>query len=263
MPPYLFPDVDVSLFARLPALKVVQMLTAGTEHVVGRVPDGVLLCSGRGIHDASTAELALTLTLASLRGIVEFERARRRASLGVAVAPGAGRQARADRGLRQHRRRDRGPPRALRVRGGPSGAPGSGRRARRRGAAAAAAGGRRRHRSSCPARRRRAGWSMPGSWRRMKEGALLVNVGRGSVVDTDALVAALHDGRVHAALDVTDPEPLPRTTRSGGAPNLVLSPHTGGPARRSGHARTGWCAPSSERYVAGQPLENVVERATD
>ena len=62
------------VFSRMPRLRVVQTLTAGVDHIRGRIPDGVLLCNGRGIHNASTAELALTLTLASLRGIPGFVR---------------------------------------------------------------------------------------------------------------------------------------------------------------------------------------------
>src|SRR3954451_15247172 len=61
-----------AVFARMPRLKVVQTLTAGVDHVRDEMPDGVLLCNGRGIHNASTAELALTLTLASLRGVPGF-----------------------------------------------------------------------------------------------------------------------------------------------------------------------------------------------
>ena len=56
----------------MPRLKVVQTLTAGVDHIRSEVPEGVLLCNGRGIHNASTAELALTLTLASLRGVPGF-----------------------------------------------------------------------------------------------------------------------------------------------------------------------------------------------
>ncbi len=58
----------------MPRLEVVQTLTAGVDAIRPAVPDGVTLCSGRGIHDASTAELALTLILASLRGIPDFVR---------------------------------------------------------------------------------------------------------------------------------------------------------------------------------------------
>ena len=60
------------------SLEVVQTLTAGVDNIAARIPDGVTLCSGRGIHDASTAELAVALTLASLRGIPEFVRAQDR-----------------------------------------------------------------------------------------------------------------------------------------------------------------------------------------
>jgi phosphoglycerate dehydrogenase-like enzyme len=57
---------------------VMQTLTAGYEHAKPYLPDGVTLCNARGVHDASTAELAVTLTLASLRGIPTFVEARRR-----------------------------------------------------------------------------------------------------------------------------------------------------------------------------------------
>src|SRR3954454_10545203 len=63
-----------SLLRKMTRLKVVQTLTAGVDHIRGEVPDGVLLCNGRGIHNASTAELAVTLTLASLRGVPGFVR---------------------------------------------------------------------------------------------------------------------------------------------------------------------------------------------
>ena len=62
---------------------------------------------------------------------------------------------------------------------------------------------------------------------RMKQGALLVNAARGSVVDTDALVQALNDGRIRAALDVTDPEPLPEDHPLRRLSNTVLIPHLG------------------------------------
>ena len=63
---------------------------------------------------------------------------------------------------------------------------------------------------------------------RMKDGALLVNVSRGPVVDTDALLAELQSRRIHAALDVVDPEPLPGDHPLWQAPNLLLVPHVGG-----------------------------------
>ena len=62
----------------------------------------------------------------------------------------------------------------------------------------------------------------------MPDGALLVNVARGPVVDTDALVAELSAGRLRAALDVTDPEPLPAAHPLWACPNLLITPHVGG-----------------------------------
>jgi phosphoglycerate dehydrogenase-like enzyme len=259
VPPYLFPDVDVTLFGRLPSLKVVQMLTAGTEHVARHVPSEVLLCSGRGIHDASTAELAVTLVLSSLRGITDFERARSEHRWAWQWRP-----ALADK-------------RVLIVGYGSIGAAIENRLAP----------------FECEvvrvARRARDGVhaahdlpvllpeadvvvvvvpSSPetrhlvdaGFLATMKRGALLVNVGRGTVVDTDALVAALHEGQVHAALDVTDPEPLPRDHPLWEAPNLVLSPHTGGSTSAFWPRAHRLVRAQLERYAAGEPLANVVER---
>src|SRR3954451_12537368 len=76
------PSYDVGsrqgpLLRRMPRLRVVQTLSAGVDNIRDEVPEGVLLCNGRGIHNASTAELALTLTLASLRGVPGFVDAQR------------------------------------------------------------------------------------------------------------------------------------------------------------------------------------------
>jgi phosphoglycerate dehydrogenase-like enzyme len=62
----------------------------------------------------------------------------------------------------------------------------------------------------------------------LKDGAVLVNVARGRVVDTDALVAELQSGRISAALDVTDPEPLPSDHPLWGLENVLITPHVGG-----------------------------------
>lgn len=62
----------------------------------------------------------------------------------------------------------------------------------------------------------------------MKNGSLLVNVGRGPLIDTEALVQELQSGRLHAALDVTDPEPLPAHHALWSAPNCIITPHMAG-----------------------------------
>jgi phosphoglycerate dehydrogenase-like enzyme len=93
---------------------------------------------------------------------------------------------------------------------------------------------------------------------RMRDGALLVNAARGAIVDTAALLAELRSGRLHAALDVTDPEPLPAGHPLWSAPGLLLTPHVAGattspPARVMALVRA-----QLVRYAAGEPLANVV-----
>ena len=79
---------------------------------------------------------------------------------------------------------------------------------------------------------------------RMKDGALLVNVARGAVVDTDALIAELRSGRISAALDVTDPEPLPAGHPLWAAPTCWSPRTSAGPPPRWSRGPTGWCASS-------------------
>jgi len=93
---------------------------------------------------------------------------------------------------------------------------------------------------------------------KMKQGALLVNAARGPVVQTDALVAALQSGRIRAAVDVTDPEPLPKDHPLWSAPNLLITPHIAGSSPRSMERAIGFAAEQVERYLRGDELQNVV-----
>jgi phosphoglycerate dehydrogenase-like enzyme len=95
----------------------------------------------------------------------------------------------------------------------------------------------------------------------MPHGALLVNAARGPIVDTDALVAALNAGRVRAALDVTDPEPLPAGHPLWSCPNLLLTPHVGGSSPQFAVRALRIAAEELRRYIAGEPLKNVVQAA--
>jgi len=78
VPPYAVGPAVADAMTQMSSLEVVQTLTAGVDNVRHAVPEGVILCNGRGIHDASTAELAMTLLLASLRGVPGFVRAQDR-----------------------------------------------------------------------------------------------------------------------------------------------------------------------------------------
>lgn len=95
----------------------------------------------------------------------------------------------------------------------------------------------------------------------MKPGALLVNAARGPVVDTDALVAALQQHRIRAVVDVTDPEPLPPGHPLWSAPNCLITPHIGGSTPEFIHRAFRFAAQQVRRYIAGQPLENIVTDA--
>ena len=94
----------------------------------------------------------------------------------------------------------------------------------------------------------------------MRDGALLVNVGRGALVQTEALLAELDSGRLCAALDVTDPEPLPAGHRLWGAPNCLITPHVGGNSTRVIELCTQLAVTQMQRLSTGAEPLNVVRR---
>jgi phosphoglycerate dehydrogenase-like enzyme len=92
----------------------------------------------------------------------------------------------------------------------------------------------------------------------MHDRALLVNAARGSIVDTGALLAELTAGRLRAALDVTDPEPLPPEHPLWSAPGLLLTPHVAGLSTQAIPRARAIARDQLARYAAGEPLRNVV-----
>jgi phosphoglycerate dehydrogenase-like enzyme len=96
----------------------------------------------------------------------------------------------------------------------------------------------------------------------MRQGALLVNAARGGIVQTDALVNALNSGRIRAALDVTDPEPLPADHPLWRCPNVFITPHIGGSSPQFDARALQVAAAELRRYLRGEPLQNVVQAAT-
>lgn len=219
--------------ARCPGLKVIQIPSAGYEHVVPLVPPGVSLANARGVHDTRTAEMALLLALASQRGLPRYVEAQSR----HAWEPNELSPSLADR-------------RALVVGYGSIGAAIG---ARLRACEAEVTGVARSARTApdgtvvhsfadlprllpdaeivflvTPLDDTTRGMVDAAFLAAMPDGALLVNVGRGGVVDTDALVSEVESGRLRAALDVTDPEPLPADHPLWSAPGVIISPHVAG-----------------------------------
>ena len=246
-----------SAFAALPNVKVIQLLSAGVEPWLQVIPAGVPLHNGRGIHGASTAELAVAGMLAMLRELPGFERLRGRHEWSPQLTDGLDGK------------------RVLVLGAGDIGA---------RVAAVARtldADVTVIARSARPGVRTLAELpdllpahdvvviALPHTpqTRRlvdaeflaaMPDDALLVNIARGAIVDTDALLAELTARRLRAFLDVTDPEPLPSDHPLWDAPNLLLTPHIGGGTR--GWERRGFRLVREQllRYLAGEPLINAV-----
>jgi len=255
--PYNAPAPEADVLAGLPRLRVIQLLSAGVEPWLPVVPDGVQLCNGRGIHGASTAELAFAGMLASLRDLPAYlaaqgeHRWERRTSGGLdgrrVLVIGAG-----DIGGRIAD--------AARLFGAEVTLVG---RTARDGVRASAELPRLvpEHEVVALAVPLTADTDRLVDARflaSMPDGALLVNVARGSVVDTGALVAELRTGRLRAFLDVTDPEPLPAEHSLWDVPNLLLTPHVGGGTRGWKRRAYGLAGEQFRRLVAGEPLHNRV-----
>ncbi len=255
VPPYGFTEADAAAIVAMDSLRVIQTMTAGVDHVREHVPAGVLLCNGRGVHDASTAELAMTLVLASLRGIPGYVRAQDAGEWTHGFRP-----ALADRtvlivgygavGEAFERRLAGFEVDVLRV-----------ARTARDGVHAFADLAALLPRADVvvlivPLTQETSGMVDADFLARLTDGALLVNVARGPVVDTEALIAELHSGRISAALDVTDPEPLPAGHPLWSAPHLLLSPHVGGATSAMAPRSYRLVREQLERFAAGEPLAN-------
>ena len=254
---YRFRPSDGEALATLPRLRAVQTLTAGVEHIRGYVPEGVPLCNGRGIHDTSTAELTLTLILSSLRGIPEFVRAQERAEWAPEHRPSL-----ADKQVLIVGYGQIGEAIEARILPFEASVERVARHARDGVHAIEELPDLLPHADVVvlivPGTDETTGLFDAAVLARLKDGALLVNVSRGPVVDTDALLAELESGRIHAALDVVDPEPLPGEHPLWQAPNLLLVPHVGGNSSAMWPRAYRLVREQLERFAAGEPLANVM-----
>ena len=249
------------LITRMPKLRVVQTLTAGVDDVRPFMPPSVTLCNAAGVHDASTAELTVGLMIAMQRGLHEYRDRQHEGHWEHEFRPaladsrvliiGAGNIASAitrrlapfevvvDRIGRTSREDELGTVYAMSALD-----------------------------ELLPLAdivslivpltsetERLVDVAFMG---KMKDGALLVNTARGKVVDTAALVAALESGRIRAALDVTDPEPLPEGHPLWTAPNCLITPHIGGDTAAFLPRAKALVADQVGRWLRGETLRNVM-----
>lgn len=253
----------------LPSLRAVQLGSAGYEHAVRFLPDGVELANAVGVHDTATAEMALALMLASQRDLPDFARSQ---SSGT-WAPPAVQRSLADATVLVVGYGGIGKALAVRLRASEATVLAVASRAKAGdglvekvhaitelpallpGADVVAL--------CTPLTDSTRGLLDAQTLALLPDDALVVNVARGPVVDTDALVAECASGRLRAALDVTDPEPLPADHPLWSTPGVLISPHTGGstvayPPRMARFVRSQVTA-----YLQGGRLPHVVATGGD
>jgi phosphoglycerate dehydrogenase-like enzyme len=254
--PYMLPAPELHRLEGLP-IRIIQSQMLGYDSVAEHLPAGIVYCNAIDVHEGSTAELALTLVLSMLRGIPK------------AVRDG-------DHSRWDHERHHGLAGRRVVV----LGAGGVGGEIIRRLAPFGAT-------VDVVARSMRQGVHGPDSLAgllpradvvilaipltdrtralvdadfiaAMKSGALLVNVSRGGIVDTDALVEALREGRIRAALDVTDPEPLPTGHPLWSLPGVLITPHLGGDTDEMDARIDRLIAEQVRRLARGEQPANIV-----
>ena len=257
VPSYMGGAHALSYAAKMPNLKILQMLNAGYDDAMAYLRPGLTLCNARGVHDASTAELAVGLAIASRRGFAEFIREQAT-------------------GTWNHRRF----PALSDSKVGIIGFGSIGKEVARKlsgfdvSITAFTQSGRDgtvkiddldKHLPQLdivililPLSDSSRHMFNAARLASMKDGALIVNVARGPIIDTEALIKELNSRRIYAALDVTDPEPLPQGHPLWSAPNLIVVPHVGGNSEAFEPRGRALIESQLKLLAAGSPLEHVV-----
>ncbi|HEY7830786.1 MAG TPA: 2-hydroxyacid dehydrogenase [Solirubrobacteraceae bacterium] len=258
VPPYDSPAV-LQLLGQMPRLAVVQAISAGTESLLPWIPKGVTLCNARGTRDTAVAEWILGAIFAMEKRLPTFaqrqqehlwshqlleELAGKRAllvgygSIGRCVAEKLTALGVHVEGV------------ASKARSGVHGVEDLPRLLRTADIVVLTV-------PLTPLTNHLVDDRMLSQ---MRSGALLVNASRGAVLDTDALVTHLTAGHIRAALDVTDPEPLPAEHPLWDAPGVFLTPHLAGDSPQAEQRVYSFIGEQIRRYARGEPLHNVVVR---
>ena len=257
VPRYMAGVKALSYMEKMPNLQLLQLLMAGYDDAIAFMKDGQKLCNARGVHDASTAELAVGLAISVRRGFQDFIRAKDRqewtnkrynslsdskiaiigfGSIGQTIAKYLGVY---DVSITGYSRSGKNGSKQL---------------------------------SefdadiskydvvflALPLNSESHKYFNAARLAKMKDGAVLINVARGPIVDTDALVKELNDRRLFAGLDVTDPEPLPTGHPLWSAPNCIIAPHVGGNSSAFESRGKRFIEGQLARLAKGEPLINKV-----
>ena len=257
VPPFFAPLPAITAMAQMPSLRVVQAQTAGVERLLPHVPAGASLCNARGVHDASTAEWVVAVTLAALRDLPYFaaEQAAQRWSYRFTDCL-------ADKSVLIVGYGSIGSAVERRLSGFDVTVQRVARRPRDGVAAVSELPGLLSHADVvillAPVTPETIGMADARFLARMKDGALLVNAARGSLVVTDALTGELRSGRLRAAVDVTDPEPLPPGHPWWGLPNVLITPHVAASTAAQLTRMLAFVRAQAGRFARGEELANVV-----
>jgi phosphoglycerate dehydrogenase-like enzyme len=256
--PSFFPTLaSIDVMRHMKRLRVVQALTAGVDRLRPQVPPGAMLCNARGAHDASTAEWVVAAMLGAVRQFPLF-----------ALEQAAGRWA--------YQPTDQLAEKTVLIVG--YGSIGAAVERRLAGFEVTVVRVARSPRPGVsglselpallpsadvvvllvPVTPQTIGMADSAFLARMKDGALLVNAARGAVVDTAALCAELARGRLRAALDVTDPEPLPPDHPLWTLPGVFITPHVAASTAVSQRRVVRLVREQAEAYLRGDPLRNVI-----
>lgn len=250
------------LLPRLTGVRAVQLLSAGADSWVGRVPPGVRLCDAAGVHDAAVAEWVLGAAIGSLRRFPAFARAQQRHEWAFAaftptaeltgkrvLIVGAGSIGRAvERRLAPF---DVTVTRVARTARRDQGVHGVAELPELLPDAEIVV-------LLVPLTAQTRGLVDKSFLAALPDGALLLNAARGPVVDTEALLAEVASGRIGAALDVTDPEPLPAGHPLWELPNVLITPHVGSAVAGLLPRAYRLVGEQLRRFAAGEPLVNLV-----
>lgn len=278
-----FPRKDTpEMYSHLRGVRVVQSLMAGVDWILPWLPKGVTLCDGRGIHDISASEWVLAAILATMKRLplyrdLQHQQEWRGLNSGVAVRLDPPQEKRLPYKVLGE---DLSGKTVLIVGYGSIGEAIEARlqpfgvnvlriaRSARTAPLVSSIGDLHALLPQAdivvlivPATPQTKGLIGAPEIALMKPGTLLVNAARGPVVVTDALVEALQQNRIRAALDVTDPEPLPPGHPLWTAPNCLITPHIGGSTPEFMHRAFRFAAKQVQYLIAGEPLENVVSDA--